>query len=343
MKHTMTVLGSLILLILLLSSTPESVVMADYNPMCAWSPETGQNIHGAFLNFYLTHNGRENFGLPITDAFIENGSLVQYFERARLEFHAESPESFRVQLGLLGQQFGVTDPPIKAGAIPPASSQDFTYFPNTGQMITLAMKKYFETHGGVDVLGYPITGLRFEGNEFVQYFQRQRLVWNTIDSGPNAVRPSPVGQMLLARMYPSEMRWQRRLPSDWCGNLDDVIKQKKTLTPVPTPTPKPLSVTALNLNVQSRIQQPGVTGPQYIDVTITDQSGRPIPSVALYANVRLATGDRYFPLLSSDTSGKSFFSFELNDQPANSLVVVQIHAFLDGLATTDSDTFTVYR
>ena len=146
---------------------------------CAYVRETGHNIHGAFLDFYASYNGVVNFGAPITEAFRENGFIVQYFERARLEFHPENPDPYRVQLGLLVQyEFAggnVMDPPLRAAAIPPADNPNFRYFPDTGLAMSFAIKDYFERNGGVDIFGYPISLLRYENGYFVQYFQRQRL------------------------------------------------------------------------------------------------------------------------------------------------------------------------
>lgn len=70
--------------------------------------ETGHFLKGAFLNYWTASGGLAIFGLPLCEEFEEdNGQgqtyLVQYFERARFEFHSEAPPSYRVLLGLLGR------------------------------------------------------------------------------------------------------------------------------------------------------------------------------------------------------------------------------------------------
>lgn len=77
-------------------------------------PETGHAISYGFKEFWEENGGLNLFGFPITGEFIENGRVVQYFERARFEFNPESPLN-QVSLGLLGrealQQRGWISPP----------------------------------------------------------------------------------------------------------------------------------------------------------------------------------------------------------------------------------------
>ena len=43
------------------------------------------------------------YGLPLTDAYFDNGRLVQYFERNRFEHHPENAGTpYEILLGLLG-------------------------------------------------------------------------------------------------------------------------------------------------------------------------------------------------------------------------------------------------
>jgi hypothetical protein len=71
-------------------------------------PETGYAVGGVFLRFYDEYGGLDIFGLPISEEFDEvlpdgRAYRVQYFQRARMEYHPEhmgTPDE--VQLGLLG-------------------------------------------------------------------------------------------------------------------------------------------------------------------------------------------------------------------------------------------------
>ncbi len=80
-------------------------------PTRAYFPQTGHSVREAFLQFWQTQGGVDRFGYPISEELPEistaDGKVytVQYFERARLEWHptaAGTPDE--VQLGLIGKQ-----------------------------------------------------------------------------------------------------------------------------------------------------------------------------------------------------------------------------------------------
>jgi hypothetical protein len=65
--------------------------------------ETQHSISGAFYPFWRDHGALARFGFPISEELHENGYTVQYFERARLEYHPEfSGTPQEIQLGALG-------------------------------------------------------------------------------------------------------------------------------------------------------------------------------------------------------------------------------------------------
>lgn len=65
--------------------------------------ENGFYVCFAFLQFYDGSQGPVYFGQPISDAKYLEGRMVQYFERARMEWRAEMPVGQRVVLTELGQ------------------------------------------------------------------------------------------------------------------------------------------------------------------------------------------------------------------------------------------------
>lgn len=90
-------------------------------------PETGHAIDPLFRDFWTGHgldlgnpavSLRESlalFGFPISELMIETNSsldrvVVQWYERARLEYHPDYPPGSRVQLGRLGVELGVVEP-----------------------------------------------------------------------------------------------------------------------------------------------------------------------------------------------------------------------------------------
>lgn len=66
-------------------------------------PETRHYLSNGFKAYWESNGGLPVFGYPISEEFSENGFTVQYFERARLEWHPEyAGTRYAVLLGLLG-------------------------------------------------------------------------------------------------------------------------------------------------------------------------------------------------------------------------------------------------
>ncbi len=78
-------------------------------PGAAYFPETGHNLGGAFRVHWETNGGVMQFGFPITEQFTEqledgNEYRVQYFERARFEWHPENTAPNDILLGQFGRR-----------------------------------------------------------------------------------------------------------------------------------------------------------------------------------------------------------------------------------------------
>ena len=52
-------------------------------------PATGHNLTGGFLRAWWERGQVALFGYPISEELTEDGRTVQYFERARLEYHPD--------------------------------------------------------------------------------------------------------------------------------------------------------------------------------------------------------------------------------------------------------------
>lgn len=83
--------------------------------------ETGHSLSYSFLEYWNANGGVRVLGFPVSEPVMENGFLVQYFERARMEYHPEKASSgFGIELGLLGKQYLAAHPDI-AARLQPAS------------------------------------------------------------------------------------------------------------------------------------------------------------------------------------------------------------------------------
>jgi outer membrane protein assembly factor BamB len=75
-------------------------------------PEVSHTARGPFLRYFNENGGLDRFGYPISEQLQEQNNdgtghlyTVQYFQRARFEYHPESAGTpFEIQLGLLGDQ-----------------------------------------------------------------------------------------------------------------------------------------------------------------------------------------------------------------------------------------------
>jgi len=114
---------------------PQTAQWVAGDPHRIFFPETGHTIAYAFKRYWERHGGLYTFGYPISEEFTEvnpdTGKIhtVQYFERARFEYHPEyAGTDYEVLLGRLGVQYAqarrVDTAPVARAAdaidVPPA-------------------------------------------------------------------------------------------------------------------------------------------------------------------------------------------------------------------------------
>ncbi len=163
-------------------SPGDPVPPATSSPNLRYFTETGHTLSNGFLAFWQANGGLAAFGYPITEEFQERGVTVQYFERARFEWHpGTAPEQFDVLLGLVGDE--VTADRRAAGEAPfrfttASSAPDCRFFLQTDHNLCGGFRAYWEQYGGLRILGYPISEEFTENGLTVQYFERARLEWH---------------------------------------------------------------------------------------------------------------------------------------------------------------------
>jgi len=77
--------------------------------------ETGHLVSYAFLDYFKEKGGIDIFGYPISEMYYENGQIVQYFQRLKLEWHPED-RTTPVHIGDLGEVYVN----VYRGRIPPS-------------------------------------------------------------------------------------------------------------------------------------------------------------------------------------------------------------------------------
>lgn len=87
---------------------------------------SGFDVCEPFLSFYQRYEGERFFGDPIGPMEVRTGRLMQYFERARVEWWPEKPGGDQVQLADLGRiYFGkAVNQPSLLRPLPPNESLD---------------------------------------------------------------------------------------------------------------------------------------------------------------------------------------------------------------------------
>jgi hypothetical protein len=133
-----------------------------------------------FLRFWRENGGVMIFGYPIGEETVEDGRIVQYFERARFEYHPEFlGQPGQVQLSLLGRQ-------LTEGRDFPDGAPDggTLYFPETKHTLSGKFLQFWQKRGGLAIFGYPISEPFEEASpsdgqtRLTQYFERARFEYH---------------------------------------------------------------------------------------------------------------------------------------------------------------------
>jgi hypothetical protein len=82
---------------------PEDEIPAFNTSLRRYYSETGHVVSYAFLRYFDEHGGLLIFGYPLSEFMYRDGYVVQYFQRARMEWHPEDPSGPRMRLTNLGE------------------------------------------------------------------------------------------------------------------------------------------------------------------------------------------------------------------------------------------------
>lgn len=181
----------LVVILLLLSRHPGQA----QDTLGKYFPATGHYLKEPFLSFFEAEGGLQVWGPPITEAIIEeNGHLIQYFRRARMECSTEVGDASEVHVSPLGELLGhrtprtapVSDSLIRSGLC--------RYFPDTGHNVCFSFLTFYLNQGGADIFGPPISELTVEPGMITQYFQRARIEWHTDALGGTPMQLGALGE-----------------------------------------------------------------------------------------------------------------------------------------------------
>ncbi len=286
-------------------------------------PETGHNLKGEFLNFFRAHGGLEIFGYPITEEFMEDGLLVQYFQRTRFELHSGSPAERRVQLGLLAEWMGKSTPPIDPLQAPASNDPNQHYFPETGHTVAFSFLAFFETKGGVDTFGYPITEYFSENGRFVQYFQRARMEFYPDRPLAQQIQLADLGEIYF----------------EWAG-LDPSLRRAAPARLNGEPVVGPAM-----LRVDASVASPytAYPGKQTVHVYVTDQQRRGVKDARVTFVVEYSSAAKTYTMAATDAKGYTSHTFDVERSPVARSVVIRVAATFGSTTAETQTSFVNWR
>lgn len=182
------VIAAIIVFLWLKSSSP---IPSTQDEQRRYFEDTHFWVSGKFLEFWNANGGLDIFGYPISAEYNEDGILVQYFQKARMEWHVSGPYANSVTLGKLGKELGFQSEGLQE---PTCSTRRCLYFEETQHTVDQFFLKYFLEYGGVEFFGPPITETYVEDQKIVQYFERLKLVW---DPGLMCVTTGNLGDLYV--------------------------------------------------------------------------------------------------------------------------------------------------
>jgi hypothetical protein len=298
-------------LVMILGLLTVSPAQAQDDDLNYYFDQTRHNIQGEFWRFYQNVFEAETFlGYPITEQFVnQDGVLVQYFQRARLELG-----NGEVRLSPLGTLTYKTGVQLKIDN--PLACRDY----KTGDAVCFAFLQYFDEHGGLALLGYPISPFEYQDNRIVQYFQNGRLEWHP--SNPEGQRVV-MGNLGLAYNMANEDPARRDpvLPLD-AGIRTQVLSLKVRAFPWKAVTYS--------------------TDQQLIFVVVQDQTLQPVQGAIGQAKITWTTGvEETLPIL-TDENGIATLPLSVVNQPYGGLVTIDVQISLGEQSGQTTTSFRIW-
>jgi hypothetical protein len=206
-----------------------------------WCPqETGFCAENAFYDYWrrvdTASNGHalEVLGYPIdSPRHAPNGQVIQFYERAVMEWHPENGVEYQVLLTRLGAVLDEGD--ARAKQPPDPCAGPCSLFAETNHTLRDSFRNYWVSNGGLSVFGFPLTEQVQERNAAdgktytVQYFERNRFEYHPENAGTRyEVLLGRLGAELLAVIGGDVRTWP-------------VVSVPDYGTPAPSPPPSPPS------------------------------------------------------------------------------------------------------
>lgn len=319
-RYLLTCLGCALLLF---SICTEALARQENN---RYFPETGHNLTGIFLQYYesIPHAGVV-FGLPITEAFVTShpsGMTVQYFQRARFEYHPGQPAGEQVRLTSLGKLLYQKGTP----GLNMRDAKACRVF-SSGYSVCLDFLTFYDAYGGLETFGYPISGFEFQRDgRIMQYFERARFEWHPeLPRGQNVLL-SGLGGMYFYHVSEDPARIAKVPPSGQTLTLADQ------------------NVLGLDtvVFVEKAILLPGDT--QTIYIIVRDQALAPLEGASGNVTIDLpGSRDLVFPVTTLANGTAILTGITLEPFLGGTRIPVVVHMTYQGLQDHTEIVFRLWR
>jgi hypothetical protein len=294
------------------------VVHAQDGSVEKYFAQTGHWVSGDFWKYYQSFQEPELvFGYPITEAYqdLRTGLTIQYFQRARFEYHPEVAGQ-PVLLSPLGRL-------LYAPGNPALNLDNFfscRAYAETGFPVCYAFLDFFDKYGGPAAFGYPISGFEIYDGRIVQYFERARFEWY-----PELPEGQKVVLGNLGRIFFDVLAEDPRLLAPAEGNaiVSDVIQ--------------------LQAHVFTWKAVTASTDRQLVFVVVQDQTLRPVAGAAGTMTVIWPGGTSAPVAFATNEVGVAILELPVQDQPAGSQVVIAVTATYLGLTNGSQTSFRVWQ
>lgn len=311
--------GVIIILICLLAVGSGHSAQAQVSPSFKYFPDTGHTVSGEMWGYYQSvPNASLVFGSPITEQFNEaDGLSVQYFQRARLEFHPENPTGERVIISALGPPV-YAHTPVHGGVS--AAPIGCRFYAETGFSLCYDFLKFFDKNGGEAIFGKPISSFVFYNDRIVQYFEGARFDWY-----PEYPEGQKVVLAQLGRIY-----------------FDLANEDPNRLRPLQADN-TPNEVTAIRAHAFTWKALTQASDEQAVYVVVQDQTLKPVSGATTVITISWAQGGQQSIAVSSNASGVVILPLQVKGQERGSVILVQAEVLYQGMSAKTTTSFRIWQ
>ncbi len=280
-------------------------------PLFEYFPQTGHTVEGEFLNFYRANPNPEFiYGFPITESFFnEEGTQLQYFQRARFEKAPGQP----VTLTPVGSELYRPGNPLAERSRSTGGCRSF----GNGFQVCTSFLDFFNGNGGEAQFGVPISEVEIMGERSVQYFENARLDWYPDSEDTRLeIRLAHLGRLLFERQGEDpELLW-------------------------PVSDSAILEITDLRAHVFTEFATARQDGEQRLYIILQDQNFNPIPNASFEVMVNFPSGQNAADSGQTNAAGFAESLLPLTGlQSQTGLVYVQVITRVQGMESQARTSF----